>query len=82
MNDEFIPKALENTAVEYLLEVSDSEGNIVFRSNDLNKAWNGKMMNIGDPMPEGTYFWTCTIKDKNGKTHQWNGQVLLLREKN
>lgn len=82
LNDEFIPKALENTAVEYLLEVSDSEGNIVFRSNELNKAWNGKMMNIGDPMPEGTYFWTCIIKDKNGKTHQWNGQVLLLREKN
>lgn len=79
LNDVFIPKALENTSVDFSLEILDVKGNVIFRSNENEKAWNGRRNNTEELMPASTYFWTCFLKDKEGILHRWSGQVQLIR---
>lgn len=79
INDEFIPKALEEYAVDYTLTVIDQQSKPVFISNSGNKAWNGRLNNTGNMLEQGTYFWFAETTDAYGNKHAWKGQVFLQR---
>lgn len=69
----------ENLKFEYYqMTVSDKTGRIVFRTNDLDNSWNGRMFNSGAYLPEDVYFYEIIALDKFGNTTKKTGRVNLL----
>ncbi len=64
---------------EYLIEIFNGWGNIIWSSNLLDdfgrpvEAWNGKTKN-GNPVPQDVYVWKVTARFKNGQV--WEGNKL------
>jgi|GEM_PF-2581442 len=64
------------SSVEYFL-VYNRFGQIVFRTTETNKGWDGKF--TGKDQDAGTYVWIIKAKDYNGKTRILKGVSLLIR---
>lgn len=62
VNDEYFVKGKNIT--EFEMVIVNRWGNVVFESNDIQKAWDGK--SNGTPCEEGTYFYM--IRAKSGMT--------------
>jgi gliding motility-associated-like protein len=52
-------------------------GTLIFRSNSLEKGWDGFLPNR--PAPEGTYSYTVRVKDKYGEEYYKSGVFNLIR---
>jgi gliding motility-associated-like protein len=52
-------------------------GRVVFKSNDISLAWDGKK--DGVDVPEGTYFYSVFFYSLTGKYYELVGNVLLIR---
>lgn len=57
--------------------VFDINNNIVYKAQDINSPWDGKLMD-GRIAPEGVYFYKITIESQ-GKTYRKTGSVSLKR---
>lgn len=56
INDVLLPYiAVEATILNYEFSVFDRWGNRIFRSSDVNEAWNGNFKN--QPLTEGNFIW-------------------------
>lgn len=60
------------------LEIFNSWGQLVFKTNDMQKGWNGED-DSGTPLQEGIFIYLARIKSISGKIEYANGTVLLLR---
>ena len=70
----------------YHIEIYNRYGELVFKSSidgngDSPHNWNGKNMNTGIPVPEGTYFYILKYKvnECKNETHTIEGTVDLIR---
>ena len=54
-NDDFLPKELKDSYVEFNVVVSDMNGKMVFETQDKYQAWNGGLNNNGNILPAGQY---------------------------
>lgn len=61
--------------------IYDRWGEIVFKSNDINKSWNGTKNNSGQFLKSETYVYKLTFKDLNRKDYEKVGHVTLLNNK-
>ncbi len=61
----------------YNLQIFNRWGEKIFTSNSPFTGWNGKMKN-GQLAPAGTYTWIIEFTDFMGKSHQQQGNVILL----
>ena len=52
-------------------------GEIIFRTDDPHKGWNGVYKGIAQP--EGNYIWQITLTTKDGEKESANGSVILIR---
>ncbi len=75
VNDTWHP-IYENLINDIDLKIFDRNGNVVYRSNDLE--WNGNGIN-GDIAPNDTYFFVVSYTENNGQSKSQNGNVTLLR---
>lgn len=64
---------------ELELVILNRWGNVVFESNDLNAAWDGKLPNGADAT-EGVYFYKYVIIGMNTQTYDGHGSITLVRE--
>ena len=79
MNDEFILEALQPyTFTNFTLEIMDMEGRTVFKTNDKNEGWNGRMNNNSGNVLEGTFAWQAEIENSNGRKKTFQGKVKIL----
>jgi len=64
---------------EFQIEVFNRYGQLVFKTNDRNKGWDGNVH--GKPQQAGTYTWAVRYKTFTGGNmwQQMQGTVLLLR---
>ncbi len=53
-------------------------GQLVARLERVNQVWDGRSP-TGEVLSEGTYFYTLRAQDGDGKTHDLNGTVTLVR---
>jgi gliding motility-associated-like protein len=58
------------------LQIFNRWGNQVFKTNDLNQAWDGKTKS-GKVVEEGDYFYIVKLEFNNGDKHTRNGTFLL-----
>jgi len=65
----------------YNLWVFDRWGNMIFYSDDLEKAWDGHMKGNEDRpvLQEDVYVWKVNFHDFKGKKHDFHGTVTLLK---
>jgi gliding motility-associated-like protein len=76
-NDDFGPLGYLSTVKDYTLVIYDRQGQLVFRSTDPFKKWDGKMRN-GSVMV-GTYVWLATYSNKGKKDILQKGTVTVIR---
>lgn len=76
-NDEFSPFLQFGNPANYLLQVYDRWGGLVFESTDISQSWNGKK---GDRlMPVGLYGYYLRFDQLDGKIFEISGEISLIR---
>lgn len=64
----------------YNLWVFDRWGNMIFYTNDMEKAWDGKIMGkSGDVVQEDVYVWKVKFHDFLGRRHEFKGTVSVIK---
>lgn len=77
-NDLF--KAVGTGIEEFEMYIYDRWGNEIFKSNDINKPWDGKVLNgSGQLVQIDTYVWLIRFKDNTLQSHFYTGHVNMLR---
>ena len=72
----------EGTGIDpdnYQLYIFDRWGEMIFKTNDFNEYWNGKIMNTGQLCEVAVYSWLVYVKDLNGESYSYKGRVTLVR---
>lgn len=69
---------------EYTIEVYSPWGQKVWQSTKLMEhhpveAWNGRLNNTGEILPQGAFSWIAQVLFVNGERRVYNGSVTLLR---
>ena len=64
---------------EYKLEVYNRWGVLVFKSEDVNKGWNG--YKDGKALDQGVYVWRAKGRFTNGQPFDKSGDITLLQGK-
>jgi gliding motility-associated-like protein len=77
INDEFKPINNINVS-EFDLAIFNRWGNLMFASNDITKAWNGKANE--KHVSEGVYFWKVNYVNQAGELKILSGNVTLMVE--
>ena len=83
-NDRFIPFPYRGVK-EIDLQVFNRWGQLVFKSTDPAILWPGTLKDSNEPVPDGVYFYTCTvnlIRLSGVEVKQLNGYVHILRGSN
>ncbi len=76
INDVFKP-TFYGTAVNYTMTVFNRWGQMIFKSRDPGKGWDGTFS--GELQPEGTYIWNCQFQLLGNKPDHKSGTVVLIR---
>ena len=75
-NDLFIIKDLNAIYPDADVKIVNRWGNLVFESTGYAEPWNGTLMNNGEELPIGTYFYRIIIKDINKEI---TGPISIIR---
>lgn len=78
-NDEFMVKADGIDFSSFEMTIWNRWGEQIFKSNDINKGWNGKKNNSGELVQQDVYVWKVNLKDFNGKKRQYIGHVTIVK---
>jgi gliding motility-associated-like protein len=76
INDVFLP--ITSGVQEFLMQIFDRWGNLIFESNDKNFGWNGYDKN-GRLMPAGVYVYKLTLRLADDQRETRIGDVTMIR---
>ncbi|MDB4061101.1 gliding motility-associated C-terminal domain-containing protein [Vicingaceae bacterium] len=78
VNDGFILEALRSyTFTNFNLEIVDMNGQKVFKTNDKNEEWNGRLNNNSGNILQGNFAWQVQIENNNGRKKSFQGKVKV-----
>ncbi|MBI3519963.1 MAG: PKD domain-containing protein [Bacteroidetes bacterium] len=63
----------------YHLQIFDRWGNLIFKANDLEKTWDGRVKEQGEVVQEDVYVWKADFNDSSGKKHEYKGTVSIVK---
>ncbi len=78
-NDKFLPIGEGWNDSTYNLWVFDRWGNLIFKTQDPNKGWDGKINSKGNIVQEDVYVWKVQLNDIFGTQHQYTGTVTVVK---
>jgi gliding motility-associated-like protein len=76
-NERWVVTKAGNCAKSVAVRVLNRYGQLVYRSDNYQNDWEGKV--DGKPVPDGTYYYVITYNLVSGKTFQAKGDVTILR---
>ena len=76
-NDLFVLENLNILFPEAQVKIVNRWGNLVFESTGYETPWNGTLMNEGELLPVGTYFYRILLNDENGT--EFKGPISIIR---
>ena len=76
LNEFFTP--MGKSFKDYQLAIYDRWGQVIFRSNDIQFSWDGKMSS-GKYAVNGIYVYTIDLKDLDNVKHHFIGNIALSR---
>jgi gliding motility-associated-like protein len=79
VNDFFFVTGTGIDKNNFLLNVFDRWGEVIFTSTDIEKTWNGCAKNTLNPVQVGTYTWLVIYRDSKGVRHEKSGPVTVIR---
>ncbi len=79
INDEFKVYATGIKKDNFLLQIYDRWGEVIFESDDINKGWDGLTKHETNVCAQGTYTWVCTFIDIQNNENKRTGVVILLK---
>ena len=74
-NDILVYDGLFNSSEAVSITIYDRFGGIVYQIEDYKNDWTGNYMGNGNPVPDGTYFYTLTFKQAEPLT----GFITIIR---
>ncbi|MGB3947423.1 MAG: PKD domain-containing protein [Bacteroidia bacterium] len=77
INDSFIPKGAYINKFEML--IFDRWGNLVYKTDDLNKPWDGKVKNGAEPAQTDVYIYSINLSNFKNEIYKYKGTVTLIR---
>ena len=60
------------------MEIYNRWGELIFTSNSIEEAWNGKLFNTGMEVPSGTYIYQIKYTDLNDKPFVLTGRITKI----
>jgi len=76
VNDAF--KIEDNCEVSvYAMSIYNRWGECLFKSDDINKGWDGKFRE--KPCPEGVYFYQLKLQYPEGRSELYKGKIMIIR---
>ncbi len=79
VNDEFKIYATGIKKDNFLLQIYNRWGEIIFESTDINKGWDGLTKNKKNICKQGAYTWVCSFIDVQNNENKRTGSVILLK---
>ena len=76
INDVFKP-SIYGPVVSYTLTIYNRWGQMIFKSRDPGKGWDGTLSGV--PQPTDTYIWNCLYQLLGNKPDDKSGTVTLIR---
>lgn len=67
INDLFHPILPYRDVKDIDLKIYNRWGDVVFKTTDPDIGWNGRRDNTGEPLPDGVYYYTCTVNELGTK---------------
>ncbi|MBW7868094.1 MAG: gliding motility-associated C-terminal domain-containing protein [Brumimicrobium sp.] len=77
-NPIFQPITGNHQLQDYLFEIYDRYGRVIFSTNNPDEGWNGQLKGQTRIAQEGVYVFRVALKDGNGMEHVTYGHVTLL----
>lgn len=78
-NESFLPMGLGWKNETYVLNIFDRWGELIYKSNDVYKGWDGRMKGGGDIVKQDVYVWKVELDDIFNKHHSYVGHITLLK---
>lgn len=78
INETFAPKGAGVDPDNYMLQIFDRTGMLIFSSADPFDYWDGRNK-YGQMCPEGVYVYLIRLKDLNGEDKEYTGTVTLVK---
>jgi gliding motility-associated-like protein len=79
LNDMFMPKGVGIDPNNFEMMIFDRWGNMIFKTDDINKGWDGHANKGGEIAQEDTYVWKINTKDGKGNDKQYIGHVTIVK---
>jgi len=79
VNEEFYPVGTGISENNYLMEIYDRWGELIFTSNKLSIHWKGLRKNGTEPVMQDTYIYRITLQSNKGLSINKIGQVKVIR---
>ncbi len=76
LNDIFRPQQTFGIT-QYKMKIYNRLGQVVFKSEDASKGWNGILK--GESLPQDVYIWVVRYKSFTGKWYDLKGTITLIR---
>ena len=79
INDTYFGKGFG--ILEFHFMIFDRWGNLIFESNDINQAWDGKVQGgkSNEVVQEDVYVWKANLTDIYGQKHRYLGHVSVIK---
>ena len=79
MNEGFIPKGIGWDESTFEMLIFDRWGNLIYKTSDSNKPWDGRANGGKELAQEDVYVWKVRFNDLNGKQHNYVGHVAMIK---
>ncbi|HEY6162539.1 MAG TPA: PKD domain-containing protein [Bacteroidia bacterium] len=76
-NDVFNGKGEEIT--EFSMQIFDRWGELIYRTEDLDKGWDGTANGGSEIVQEGVYVYKIELRDFKNRQHFYDGSVTLIK---
>ena len=77
LNDVFMPKLYGIT--EFKMYIFDRWGNEIFRTEDMNEGWNGRVKGVGVVVEQDVYVYKIYTKDLLHNDHDYIGTITVVK---
>jgi gliding motility-associated-like protein len=77
VNDGWFAKGIGVT--KFNVQVFDRWGHVLFSTNNMDEAWDGRSHGSTGPIKQDVYVWKAEVRDVFNKNHELTGTVTLLK---
>jgi len=78
VNDYFIPQGIGWSPENYEFRIFNRWGQMIFYTQDINKAWDGRTQGTNEFVPLGVYVYKIVIYSIDGEKHTFRGHVSVI----